>query len=54
MCVLWATHLVDEVRDHDRLLVLHRGRLLADGMARDIRAGQPLADAFLNLTGQAA
>lgn len=54
MCVLWATHLVDEVRDHDRLLVLHRGRLLADGVARDVAAGQPLADAFLNLTGQAA
>lgn len=51
MCVLWATHLVDEVRDPDRLLVLHRGRLLADGTAQDIRAGRPLADAFLTLTG---
>jgi ABC-2 type transport system ATP-binding protein len=29
--VLWATHLVDEVTAADRVLVLHRGRLLADG-----------------------
>jgi ABC-2 type transport system ATP-binding protein len=54
ICVLWATHLVDEVRDSDRLLVLHRGRLLADGRTQDIRAGRPLAEAFLTLTGAGA
>ncbi len=30
VAVLWATHLIDEVRPGDRVLVLHRGRLLAD------------------------
>lgn len=28
---LWATHLVDEVADGDQVIVLHRGRVLADG-----------------------
>lgn len=49
--VLWATHLADEVRDDDRLLVLHQARILADGIAADIRADQPLKDAFLAMTG---
>jgi ABC-2 type transport system ATP-binding protein len=29
--VLWATHLVDEAVHADRVLVLHQGRMLADG-----------------------
>jgi ABC-2 type transport system ATP-binding protein len=29
--VLWATHLVEEAEQADRVLVLHRGKLLADG-----------------------
>jgi ABC-2 type transport system ATP-binding protein len=36
--VLWATHLVDEVTAADRVLVLHRGRLLADGAPDAVRA----------------
>lgn len=31
LAVLWATHLIDEVFPEDRLLVLHRGVLKADG-----------------------
>jgi ABC-2 type transport system ATP-binding protein len=31
VCVLWATHWVEEAADADRVLVLHKGRLLADG-----------------------
>jgi len=51
--VLWATHLIDEVADSDQVVVLHQGRVLADGLvprviadcgARDIR------DAFTRLT----
>ena len=42
--------LTDEVRDSDRLLVLHQGRILADGVTRDIRGGQPLAEWFLTHT----
>ncbi len=31
LCVLWATHWVEEASEADRVLVLHKGRLLADG-----------------------
>jgi ABC-2 type transport system ATP-binding protein len=31
VCVLWATHWVEEAQDADRVLVLHKGALLADG-----------------------
>ena len=30
---LWATHLVDEVRDDDHMIVLHEGRVKASGLA---------------------
>jgi len=51
LCVLWTTHLTDEVRDTDRLLVLHRGQILADGIAGEIRGEASLSDWFLNRTG---
>ncbi len=37
-CVLWATHLVEEAVDADRVLVLHQGRLLADGTPAAVTA----------------
>lgn len=54
LTVLWATHLSDEVHDTDRLIVLHQGRILADGHAGPLRATQPLAEYFLALTGARA
>lgn len=54
LTVLWATHLVDEVRDADRLVVLHRGRVLADGTAGAVRGDRPLAETFLAMTGAPA
>jgi ABC-2 type transport system ATP-binding protein len=50
LSVLWTTHLTDEVRDSDRLLVLHQGRILADGITREVRGAQPLAEWFLGQT----
>ncbi len=50
LCVLWATHLTDEVRDADQLLVLHRGQILASGETRDLRGGTALSDWFLSRT----
>ncbi|MFC3118223.1 ABC transporter ATP-binding protein [Jhaorihella thermophila] len=47
LTVLWATHLTDEIEDDDRLLILHRGRLLEDGTAGALRGTRPLADHFL-------
>jgi len=53
LTVLWATHLVDEVHADDRLAVLHRGRILADGEAGEI-GGDNLSARFLSMTKEAA
>ena len=52
LTVLWATHLVDEVHADDRLAVLHRGRMLADGEAGEI-GGDNLSARFLSMTKEA-
>jgi len=36
--VLWATHWVEETDGADRVLVLHKGRLLADGSPAAVTA----------------
>jgi ABC-2 type transport system ATP-binding protein len=51
--VLWATHLVEEATQADRVLVLHHGRLLADGSASAVTAalgGGTLEEAFISAT----
>ncbi|UCO95945.1 ATP-binding cassette domain-containing protein [Metapseudomonas lalkuanensis] len=52
VAVLWTTHLLDEVRPEDRLLVLNRGRIIADDRAARLGAQQEggLAAAFERLT----
>lgn len=53
LTVLWATHLVDEATQADRVLVLHHGQLLADGSPADVTAalgGDTLEAAFLHAT----
>ncbi|PMR67393.1 ATP-binding cassette domain-containing protein [Halomonas heilongjiangensis] len=55
VAVLWATHLIDEVRPGDRVLVLHRGRLLADDRAEELiaRLGvDTLGEAFDRLVAE--
>ena len=51
LAVLWATHLTDEIAPDDRLVVLHRGRIIADGHARGIAGDRPLTDVFMDMTG---
>ena len=46
-------HLVDEIRDEDDVVVLHRGRVLAHDRAARLHAGRPLADVFIEMTGGA-
>jgi ABC-2 type transport system ATP-binding protein len=51
--VLWATHLIDEVQDGDSVIVLHEGRIRADGAASEVvsRAGvKDIGAAFDKLT----
>jgi ABC-2 type transport system ATP-binding protein len=38
LAVLWATHLIDEADEQARVIVLHRGRVLADGPVPDVVA----------------
>ena len=51
LTALWATHLTDEVWPEDRLVILHRGRVLADGLSREIAGQDGLTERFLSLTG---
>ncbi|MBM7066409.1 ABC transporter ATP-binding protein [Actibacterium sp. 188UL27-1] len=50
LTVLWATHLTDEVRHNDHLLILHQGHLLANDTAQAITQNQPLSKTFLDMT----
>ena len=52
--VLWATHLTDEVLDDDQVIVLHRGRVLADGSCGELRGDTSLPAYFADLTGAKA
>jgi ABC-2 type transport system ATP-binding protein len=54
VAVLWATHLCDEVGDADRVIVLHRGKVLADTTPAELiaKAGaETIEAAFLAMTG---
>ncbi len=51
--ILWATHLVEEAEGADRVVILHRGKVLREGVPQalieEARAGN-LAAAFMALT----
>jgi ABC-2 type transport system ATP-binding protein len=52
--VLWATHLFDEVRSTDTVIILHHGRVLFSGSVPGLLAktGTPnVSDAFRTITG---
>ena len=52
--VLWTTHLVDEVVDDDHVVLLHKGRRLANDSARAVMASvgaRSIGAAFTILTG---
>jgi ABC-2 type transport system ATP-binding protein len=51
--VLWATHLFDEIKPGDDVVILHQGQILADGEAAFIVAKAKTRDlnsAFVQLT----
>ncbi len=54
LSTLWATHLIDEVADNDTVIILHRGRILAQGVAAEVvraSGARDIRDAFSRLTG---
>ena len=53
VCVLWATHWVEEAMDADRVLILHQGRLLASGTPAEVTkalGGDTLEAGFIRCT----
>ena len=55
--VLWATHLMDEVQKTDRVVVLHKGRVLYNGGVPQLLSStgtSSVSDAFRVLTGTKA
>ncbi|MBC7736712.1 MAG: ATP-binding cassette domain-containing protein [Candidatus Saccharibacteria bacterium] len=54
LAVLWATHLVDEIRPADQVVVMHKGRVLSDGRADALAGEGNLADRFMAMTAEAA
>lgn len=50
LTVLWATHLVDEIRPDDDVVVLHKGRVLTHDSAAAIAGQGSLVDAFIAMT----
>ncbi|MFZ7090726.1 ABC transporter ATP-binding protein [Primorskyibacter sp. 2E233] len=50
LTVLWATHLTDEVRPCDDLILLHQGRIKATGRAGELHGKETLSDWFLAQT----
>lgn len=53
LAVLWATHLIDEIADSDSLIVLHKGRIRAQGSVAAVLAQcgtDQLDQAFTQLT----
>lgn len=54
--ILWATHLIDEIEGADRVVVLHKGRIVADASPQkllEITGTSSLDAAFAALTREA-
>ena len=53
VAVLWTTHLIDEITEGDRVVVLHRGRVRAQGSLAEVleqTGAERLGEAFRILT----
>ena len=54
LLVFWATHLVDEIRAQDDVVVLHKGKVLTHDVAASIAGDGTLTDAFIAMTNDPA
>ncbi len=53
--VLWATHLIDEIKETDNIVVLHKGKVLYTGTVPGLRkhsGAENISNAFRALTGE--
>lgn len=53
--VLWATHLIDEIKETDAIVVLHKGKVLYTGSVAGLRThagADNVSDAFRSLTDE--
>ena len=53
IAILWATHLMDEVHDGDRVVIMQDGRITADGTVAEVNAKAActtIGEAFARLT----
>ena len=53
MAILWASHLVDEAEQADRVIILHKGQILTDGAPEKLvqqTDSSNLHDAFVSMT----
>lgn len=50
LSVLWTTHLSDEVTALDQLAILHRGKLVANGLAGELAGDLSVPELFHRLT----
>ena len=53
MAILWASHLVDEAEQADRVIVLHKGQIVTSGDPKELVQStntENLHDAFVSLT----
>lgn len=57
IAVLWATHLIDEIFDDDRVVILHQGEIRADGTVPEVideTGAESIASAFDLIAGKKA
>lgn len=54
LTILWATHLTDEVRAQDDVVLLHQGQIRAIGRAEQMHGKSSLSEWFLTQTGEPA
>ena len=55
IAILWSTHLIDEVFENDSVIVIHQGKVCADGSVSQVLAQTgvtSIAQAFDKLTGK--
>lgn len=46
ICVLWATHLIDEIADDDQLIIIDDGKIKAQGVSTDLCTKYKVDDVY--------